>query len=81
VQLQEQMPVRGYLSSVDRTLIFGLGEATPADSLVIVWPNDKKQTLAGMQTDMRVICNQKEATASFYAATPPTSTLFTDITG
>ena len=33
VQLQEQNPVRGYFSSVDQQLIFGLGEKDQVDSL------------------------------------------------
>ena len=40
VQLQEESPVRGYFSSVDQQLIFGLGNNSQVDSLVIVWPDD-----------------------------------------
>ena len=44
-QVQEEYPVRGYLSTVDTKLLFGTGKNTKADSVVIVWPNNQKQVL------------------------------------
>ncbi|MDP3469054.1 MAG: CRTAC1 family protein [Daejeonella sp.] len=41
---QEQMPVRGFQSSVDPVLNFGLGKHTKIDSIRIVWPDDKVST-------------------------------------
>lgn len=38
VQYMEQMPTRGYQSSVTTRLHFGLGNADVADSIKIVWP-------------------------------------------
>ncbi|WP_396635566.1 VCBS repeat-containing protein [Maribacter sp. R77961] len=45
VLTQELYPSRGFQSSVDYTLTFGVGDATKIDSLKIVWPNDNVQTL------------------------------------
>ena len=42
MQVQEEYPVRGYLSSVDTKLLFGTGKNTIADSVVIVWPNNQE---------------------------------------
>jgi enediyne biosynthesis protein E4 len=80
VQMQEQMPVRGYLSSVDRTLIFGLGNKTTIDSLVVIWPNDKKQTITGIKADQFITCTQENATAFFSPAAAPATPVFTEIT-
>ncbi|MCB0549915.1 MAG: VCBS repeat-containing protein [Phaeodactylibacter sp.] len=38
------IPTRGFQSSIDYTLTFGLGEATQVDSLVVIWP-DRTQSL------------------------------------
>lgn len=38
---QEQVPVRGFQSSVDYVLNFGVGKYTEVDSIKVVWPNDK----------------------------------------
>ena len=51
MQMQEQNPVRGYYSSVDQDLIFGLGANTKIDSLVIIWPNGKKEIRKNISAD------------------------------
>ncbi|RYF88469.1 MAG: CRTAC1 family protein, partial [Chitinophagaceae bacterium] len=37
-QCLEQQPVRGYFSSVDQDLFFGLGQSSKIDSLRVLWP-------------------------------------------
>jgi hypothetical protein len=44
IACQEQMPMRGFESTVDSRLNFGLGKTTKIDSVVVVW-NDGKQTV------------------------------------
>src|SRR3989449_9126691 len=44
-QLLEQMPTRGFQSSVDPRLHFGLGGSTQVDSLLVTWPGRRSQTL------------------------------------
>ena len=39
--LLEQNPVRGYLSTVDKRLFTGLRNSSVADSIQILWPNDR----------------------------------------
>src|SRR6266542_2868913 len=50
-QMQEEYPVRGYLSTVDTKLLFGTGKNTKADSVVIVWANNQKQAAQNLSTD------------------------------
>lgn len=52
-QKLEQVPSRGYLSSVSPILHFGLGFASNIDSLIVTWPNGKQE----IKTD--IIVNQK----------------------
>lgn len=49
VQYLEQMPYRGYQSSVSPILHFGLGNATVIDSLIIEWNSGKKQVVKNIQ--------------------------------
>ena len=63
-QLVEQMPTRGYESSVDHRLHFGLGAATHADSVTVVWPNRMVQVLRNVAVDTTLTLLQS-------AATPP----------
>ena len=41
-QFAEQYPVRGYQSSVSSVMLFGLGKAVQADSIVVIWPDGTK---------------------------------------
>lgn len=45
IQVLEQYPIRGYKSSVEPILHFGLGSNSIVDSLVVKWPDGKVQTL------------------------------------
>lgn len=71
---QEQSPVRGYQSTVDQVLNFGLGQVTKADSVVVIWPNDQLQKLVNVTTNQSITVKQAEATGVWKydstAATP-----------
>jgi hypothetical protein len=41
----ENMPMRGFQSSMDYKMVLGLGEETKFDSLVVTWPDGKKQKI------------------------------------
>ena len=61
-QYQELIPVRGFQSSVNPELLFGIGEATHVDSLTIVWPNAAEQTLINVSANQRLTLRQEDAT-------------------
>jgi len=48
-QQQEMIPVRGYQSSVNYELVFGLGQTTTLDSLLVIWPDSSVQTLQNVR--------------------------------
>ena len=60
-QYIEQMPMRGYLSSVSPTVHFGLGGQTAVDSLRVIWPDGKQQTLKAIEANQRLVVHQKDA--------------------
>ena len=61
MQMLEQMPTRGYQSSVDPRLHFGLGRSTRIDSLVVIWPDRRHQVLTDLAVDRVVTLSQSEA--------------------
>ena len=65
VQMLEQSPTRGFLSSVDPQLHFGLGASTKLDSLTVVWPDRRFQTLTNVATDRTITLVEKDATAKY----------------
>ncbi len=60
-QVYENTPYRGYLSTIQNIAHFGLGKITLLDSVVINWPNGKKQLLQHVKADQMLVTD-------FYAA-------------
>ena len=58
---QEFYPSRGYMSSMDHTLIFGLGDAKSVDKLTVIWPNLKVQTINNIDIDQTITLENKNA--------------------
>ncbi len=69
-QYLEQMPMRGYQSSVSSTLHFGLGSVSTIDSLKVLWPNGKQQRLANIKGDQWLTLNEKDAGESYDLSRP-----------
>jgi hypothetical protein len=68
-QVLEQNPTRGFQSSVDPRLHFGLGKAQQVDSLLVVWPDRRTQVLANVAANRTIVVTQDSA--SLAAAIPP----------
>jgi enediyne biosynthesis protein E4 len=79
-QYLQQMPARGYLSTVSAALHFGLGAATTIDSLRVIWQSGKQQVIPAVKADQVVVIDEKAATDS-YKTQPAVPTLFTEIDG
>ncbi|HEY6899381.1 MAG TPA: VCBS repeat-containing protein [Puia sp.] len=76
-QLQEENPVRGYFSSVDTKLIFGLAGSTSADSVVVEWPDGRRQATGRIAADTLLVLAQKDA-RNMNARQEGTEVLFAD---
>ncbi|MDQ6871201.1 MAG: VCBS repeat-containing protein [Gemmatimonadota bacterium] len=66
VQVLEQEPTRGFLSSVDPRLHFGLGGSNRVDSLTVIWPSHRFQTLTNLAGDTTLTLSQKDATQLYH---------------
>ncbi len=80
VQMQELYPVRGYFSTVDHDLLFGLGKNEQVDSVVIIWPDNRVRVLHDVKADtlLKIDWSGERGLPARPANTTPT--LFTDIT-
>ncbi len=78
-QMVEQYPVRGYLSTVDNRLHIGLGTHT-IDSLKIVWPDGKAQTISHPSINKVMALNYKDAVTVPASPLPVNNLYFTDLT-
>ncbi len=69
IQWLDQMPAKGYLSSVSSTLHFGLGNQTKLDSVRVVWLSGKQQVLKNVQADLTLYLKEKDAIDTYVAPT------------
>lgn len=60
-QVLEQMPIRGFQSTVDNILHFGLGNINVIDSLIIRWPDNRYEKLENLHCDTLLTLNQHSA--------------------
>lgn len=60
-QYLEQMPSRGFQSSVSPILHFGLGKDNEVDSLRIVWQRGKEQVLKNVKANQQLTLEEKNA--------------------
>ena len=63
-QFHDHNVYRGYLSSVDPVIHFGLGANEIVDSLMITWPDGKGQVLANVKADQLIELSYAEAGSS-----------------
>jgi len=78
---QEESPTRGFQSSVDYVLTFGLGKVDTVQAVVVNWPDGRVSKLARVATNRRVTVRQSEAEKPAQAERiEPARQILTDIT-
>lgn len=80
-QVSENNPYRGYLSTDENIAHFGLGKTGKLDSVVIRWPNGKKQVLKNVKADQVLTANVVNANESYSWEQPKVApnALFTEV--
>ncbi len=73
LQILENYTTRGFESSVEPYLIFGLDSLERADQLEVVWPDGRRQMLTQVPANQTITLNYAEATEvpDQIASTPP----------
>lgn len=75
-QKQYFTPYRGYLSTVEQALYFGLGKVAHLDSVKVIWPNGRQQLLKTIKTGQELTLNYGEAKEPPKKTKDKTLTLF-----
>ncbi len=78
--MQECMPTRGYQSSVDYPLLFGLGKTDSVANITVKWPDAKEQTLNNVKLNKTLVLEQKNAVDQKKKTLNTNLTYFTAIT-
>ncbi|GAA0543739.1 VCBS repeat-containing protein [Chitinophaga japonensis] len=61
IAYQEQMPMRGFESTVDNRLNFGLGRTARIDSVVVQWPGGETNIVRNLPPNRHITVKQSEA--------------------
>ena len=74
---QELIPSRGFQSSVDYVMTFGIG-TKKIDSLQVIWPNGKYQTIKKVANNSTVNLNISDATLAYTSKKSNAKPLFSE---
>ncbi|MEL6252296.1 MAG: VCBS repeat-containing protein [Bacteroidota bacterium] len=69
---------RGFESSVEPGLLFGLGQETEIKELEVIWPDRKKEILTKLSSDQTILLQYENARENFSPETKPRQRLFTE---
>ena len=78
IQLAENSVTRGYFSSKEPNLFFGLGKEKTVDSLKVIWPDLKVQVYRNLKVNKTLTAKHAKAKTP-KAKDPNSKTLFTNI--
>ncbi len=68
--VQENIPTRGFMSAKDNTLLFGVGRDSIIDSLHVVWPTGKFETLKNIKANQLITVDYSDASGNYFGNTP-----------
>ena len=79
--MQEESPVRGFQSSVQQLLTFGVGAHTQLDSVTVEWPDGRVSVVRNVPTNQKITVKHAEALPAPPAVTTPVvAKTFADVT-
>ncbi|SKC50413.1 Repeat domain-containing protein [Ohtaekwangia koreensis] len=61
IQYHEHYPYRGYQSTVEQEIHFGLGKTSRVDSLLVLWPDGKRQLIKSIPADQVLVVQYTDA--------------------
>ena len=79
-QTQQNFPCRGFQSSVEPVLHFGLDSLQKIDSLEVIWPGNKMQQLKNIACNKSLLLKQSDAKEKFEPFIITPVTMFSDVT-
>ncbi len=79
-QFQEVSPTRGFQSSMDYVLTFGIGRADTVKTVTVGWPDGRQSVLKNVAANQRLTIKQSESTAAKPELPKPVTRLFSDVT-
>ena len=76
----EQMPIRGFQSTVDNNLIFGIGTNKSIDSLIVIWPDASITKKINVPINNKIIIDKVDSNSEFLNQEKPIEYLLKEST-
>jgi enediyne biosynthesis protein E4 len=80
LQYQFFTPSRGFLSSVEPALHFGVGDLTSIDSLEVIWPDGKYELIKNVKANQVLLLKYSSAAKRIEPEKKPSALVFTETT-
>ena len=77
----EVFGTRGYLSSVEPVIHFGLGSTDEVDRLEVIWPGGKRQTINNVKANQTLTLKEQDAKSNFNYRPEKEAPIFSALTG
>jgi len=77
LQKQYFTPFRGYLSTIEQAIHFGLGKDSQIDSVKVTWPDQKQQMLQDVKSNQEILLRYQDAKIIEKKEAKPQKTIFT----
>jgi hypothetical protein len=61
IRVLQNYTTRGFQSSIEPSLIFGIGKTTSIDSLQVTWPDGKVQVMTNVKADQAITLKNRDA--------------------
>jgi len=81
IQLQEHTLYRGYQSTVDNMIHFGLGNISSVDTVEVYWPDGRKQQLLHVKANQHITLNYRQSNNSFDKERKADQPIFSKVSG
>jgi hypothetical protein len=78
-QVKEEFPTRGFESSVSPVIVFGIGNASRIDSLVVNWPGNKEQVYTNISPNQELVLKESNGEARINGENRNTKGIFRQI--
>ena len=78
--MQELEPTRGFQSSVDYTLTFGVGPIDTLESVTVDWPDSRTRRVSHVATNQRITIREQDGHFTSHVGTSARRPVFTDVT-
>jgi len=79
-QVYEETPYRGYLSTMEPFMHFGLGADTVVSEVKIIWPDGKEQSVRNIKANQLLTITKEKNLPEIKYEVPQSNYLFADVT-